>query len=701
MTRSKEILVDLGDFRVGLLNDVETRAESEADYALAAFVGEAGRRLAEAEVIENLATLHFRGTGRTGRYLGVDGFDLDDADDSIALAIAQFSGDADEVPRMIPSEAQRLLEILEAFLTDAVVGDFTQGREESTQEYALAVDLRGRGRTPTRYRLFLITDHQLTRHTKEFPSSSLNGVPIDYHVWDIRRFWEAHESAQGRDALEIDLREWNRDGLPALRITGDSGFETFLAAVPGAMLADLYHRYGSRLLESNVRSYLSARGKINKGIQTTVQSQPEMFLAYNNGITATATGVRTGSSGAIETITDLQIVNGGQTTASLFYVRRDARGAGTLLSDVHVQMKLVVVDAVTAVELVPNVSRYANSQNRVSEADFFSNSPFHVRMEDLSRRLLAPQLPGRQYQNKWYYERTRGQYQNERSKLSGAQQKQFELTYPRSQVITKTDAAKYEVSWGQKPHLVSAGAQRNFMAFAESVAKRWTEAPDTFNEEYFRDLVAKAVLFNELRLLVAKQEWYQQGYLANIIAYTMSKMAYEVARQAPRERMNFRAIWSKQSTPPEVLAEGLEIARRALEMLTMANRPVQNVTEWAKREDAWKRFQGTPMPLSPEFMATLVSDIEVRDQRAAARGRQKTDTGIQMQAAVLQTSVDEWMNLESFVLTHRLGTEAQRGILTQLKASRLVPTDRQVTAIINLVKAAKSRGYKPLEPAWQ
>jgi hypothetical protein len=693
--------VELKEFRAELLNDVETRAESEADYALLAFVAEAGQRLAEAEIVENLAPLHFRGAGKLRRKLGLDGFDLDDADDSVALAIAQFSGDSADSPRMNPTEARRLLGVLEAFLDEAVAGDFTQGREESTQEYALAVDLRNRGRTPSRYRLFLLTDYQLTDQTKEFPSSSLNGVPIDYHVWDVRRFWEANESTQGREPLEIDLCEWNRDGLSALRISGESGFQTYLAAVPGAMLADLYHRYGSRLLESNVRAYLSARGKINKGIQTTVLSQPQMFLAYNNGITATATSVRTAPSGAIEAITDLQIVNGGQTTASLFYVRRDTRGTPTSLSDVHVQMKLVVVDPEAAVELVPNISRYANSQNRVSEADFFSNSAFHVRMEDLSRRVMAPQLPGRQYQNKWYYERTRGQYQNERSKLTGAQQKQFELTYPRSQVITKTDAAKYEVSWGQKPHLVSAGAQKNFMAFAEAIAKRWNDAPDAFNDEYFRDLVAKAILFNELRFVVAKQDWYQQGYLANIIAYTMSKMAHEVGRQTPGERMNFRGIWNRQSTPPAVLAEGVAIARRALGVLTWANRPVQNVTEWAKREDAWKLFRDEPLELSSEFRSTLLSDMEVGSLQSSARARQKLDTGIQMQTAVLQTPADEWSNLESFSLTHRLGTEAQRGILAQLKAGRLVPTDRQVVAIVDLVNVAKSRGYKPLDPAWQ
>lgn len=691
--------MDLDEFRIGLLNDVETRAESEGDFILSAFVGELSQRMAEAEVIENLDPLHFRGVGRKNRNLGVDGFDLDDADESIALAIAYFSGINDPTPpRLIPSEARRVFGLLEAFLEESANGDFIAGREESTREYGLALDLRNRGRAPSRYRLYLLTDYLLSDQTREFTSSDVNGIPVDFHVWDIRRFWELQTSAQGREPLEIDLREWNNNGLPALKVVGDAGFTTYLAAIPGAMLADLYHRHGSRLLESNVRSYLTARGKINKGIQTTVHSAPHMFLAYNNGITATATGVRTNANGAIEAITDLQVVNGGQTTASLFYVRRDPRHQ-TTLSGIHVQMKLVVVEPQDATELVPNISRFANSQNRVSEADFFSNSPFHVRLEELSRRLLAPQSPGRQYQNKWYYERTRGQYQNDRSKLSTGQQKQFDLSYPRGQVITKTDAAKYEVSWDQKPHLVSAGAQKNFMAFADSVAKRWADSPESFNEQYFRDLVAKAILFNEVRYLVAKQDWYEKGYLANIVSYTLAKLSYEVARQVPNSRMNFRRIWDKQSTPPAILEQCLVIAKLALATLTAATRPVQNVTEWAKREDAWKRLREASIPLAEDFKATLLSEIAVRDMQSAAKTVQKTDSGIRLQMVVVQTPMEEWQDLLEYCNDNGLGTTMQRSILSQLMSGR-VPSDRQAAVLVELVKTAKSLGYSSRHPEW-
>ena len=80
----------------------------------------------------------------------------------------------------------------------------------------------------------------------------------------------------------------------------------------------------------------------------------------------------------IDSIKDLQIVNGGQTTASLFHTRRSDKAD---LGEVFVQMKLTVIDDEKSEEVVPRISEFANTQNKVNAADFFSNHPFHVRME--------------------------------------------------------------------------------------------------------------------------------------------------------------------------------------------------------------------------------------------------------------------------------------------------------------------------------
>ena len=682
----------MSDFREALLNSVRMRADVDGDFTLSAFVAEASERLADAEEIENLIPTHFEGVGGNRKRLRVDGYDLGDSDDSIALAVALFS-DEDDVSNVTATEVAKALGALEGYLHDAVNGTFEIDREPSDPAVQLAVDLRHRGKSVTRYRLYLLCDSPLSASVKHLPSSVLNGIPIDYHVWDIQRFEQLQSSNQGREELRISLSEWLPSGLPALRIEGDSGFETYLAAIPGSVLADLYARHGSRLLESNVRAFLQGRGKVNKGIKITIMSEPDMFLAYNNGVTATATGVVRNAAGHITAITDLQIVNGGQTTASLFYVRRDLPPKSDV-SNVHVQMKLVVVDRERAKDLVPSISRYANSQNKVSEADFFSNSPFHVRLETLSRRLLAPAKPGVHFQTRWFYERTRGQYQSERSKLTTTEQKKYDAANPRGQVITKTDAAKYEVSWNQQPHLVSAGAQKNFVAFAASVSDKWDKSDAEFNEAYFKGLVAKAILFQSIRARVAKADWYQSGYLANIVTYAMAKVAYEISRQKPNSRMNFDLIWRQQAVTEPVLATFVDAGNLAFQALTAERRPVQNVTEWAKRKDCWDVVRAMKMTLPPDFTGTLVSTSEVQEEIQQAKRTQKIDNSIHVQSAVFEISRDSWEEVRSFGIEAKIVSPTDVGILDLVTGRKSgFPSERQSSRLLAVLQKAKDHGF--------
>ncbi len=467
-------------------------------------------------------------------------------------------------------------------------------------------------------------------------------------------------------------------------------------ALPGTVLADLYGRYGSRLLESNVRSFLSARGSVNRGIRSTLLSEPWSFLAYNNGVTATATDVTIDpATNAIVAIKDLQIVNGGQTTASLFYVRRERR-QNRSLGDAFVQAKLVVVSPSVAEEMVPRISRYANSQNRVSEADFFSNSPFHVRLENLSQRLLAPAKAGLNYQTKWFYERTRGQYLNEAGKMTSSEAKRFALTYPRDQVLTKTDAARYESAWAQKPHVVSAGAQKNFLAFAEDVAKRWEASPEDFNEAYFKHLVSKAILYARLRRIIARADWYQSGYLANIVAYAMAKLACAIETQALGFELDFDAIWQAQGLSPALERAGLDVAYQCFLGLTDPNRPVVNVTEWAKREACWESIRRSHWVLPDDLRSELASKAAVVEGRRSARDVQKIDSGIEAQARVMAIGVQGWAAVRDFTIQRNMATPLERDLLGVACSPRKVPSEKQSVLLLRLLDRAHSEGLQGL-----
>jgi hypothetical protein len=686
--------VNLEEFFDDVMNGVHTRAEIDRDYTQSAFLSEMGERLVDAEEIDGLTPVLFTGTGQRGRRLAVTAYDLDDPDGSVALAVLDFD-DATTPGTLSETDARRLYGTLQAYVEEAIDGSFQKDREESSPEVHLAEILRRRGRSITRHRLYLLSNRVLSRRAKDFASSTIGDTPVEYHVWDIERLHRLHESNQGRETLRIDLREWAPGGVPALHVSGGHATtETYLCALPARLLADLYGRYGSRLLEGNVRSYLSARGNVNKGIRTTVLAEPDLFIAYNNGITATATGVTVDDAGtAIVGLDDLQIVNGGQTTASLFFVAREQRD-GSQLDGVSVQAKVVVVTPGTASELVPNISRRANSQNKVSEADFFSNSPFHVRMEELSRRILTPARPGVSFQTKWFYERTRGQYLNEKSKLTSREEKQFAAEYPKSQVITKTDAAKYAVSWAQRPHIVSRGAQKNFVEFAKDVAERWENKPEDFNDTYFRQLVGQAILYNEIRVAVANANWYEKGYLANIVTYTVAKLAAVVAATGSEE-FDWAAVWQRQAISDTTREFALEVALEVRDVLTDERRPVVNVTEWAKRDACWTAVSDLAMILPGAMSADLVGREAAKSERRSARVQRKVDDGIQSQAAVLAIDAREWTELERFCKAKGLLTEKNVGILALVTGRRPgLPSELQASNLLQLRARAAANGYR-------
>lgn len=684
--------MDSQQFYEELMNSVHTRAELDNNFTESSFLHEATERLVEAEEVSNFIPVHFTGSGTRNRRLAISAYDKDESDDSIAIAVVHFE-DRTKIATLTETEAKRQFAAVRNYIEESLNGSFQVGREESSEEYQFADELHRRGQSVTRYRLYLLTNKALSARAKDFPSDAVGGIPVEFHVWDVERFRRVFESVLGREELTIDLREWAPAGVPALRAsTAEDDTTTYLCVLPARLIADLYGRYGGRLLQGNVRSYLSNRGKVNRGIRETIMSKPELFLAYNNGITATATSVEVADS-SITKVSDLQIVNGGQTTASLFYAQRDNKEA-MQFDEAHVQAKLVVVSPDLAQELVPNISRFANSQNRVSDADFFSNSPFHVRLEELSRQILTPPRPGITYQSKWFYERTRGQYVNEKAKFGNtAEEKKFSVTYPRSQVITKTDAAKYAVSWACKPHIVSAGAQKNFLAFADGVAKRWESSSESFNESYFKDLVAQAILYNSIRKAVSQQYWYQSGYLANIVTYTVSKISDTVTKIG-QGKFSFDAVWQRQELSEATIEFALDIAIQVLKELTSDDRPKANVTEWAKDEQCWKIVQAMPLTPPQDFLSELVSDDVVRSTKRAARVQQHVDDGIHMQTAVLNVPRDEWLAVQRFAEKQRLLTPTEAGILALVtRPSPAIPTERQAARLIELRQRVSDSGY--------
>ena len=674
----------MSDFYGELSNAITLRAQGNSAFRLEAFGEEAAERLESAEVVQDLTIVALRCLGRKGSRLSLLGYAEDSADSSLIILCHVFY----DPPGLMLStaDARAAFKAATGFIEQSADGHLIDSLEMSSREAEharyfrdlLRRDQRNSLETVTRFKFILLSDGTVSGKLRSFDSDEVCGLPASYAIWDLGRFEELARSESGQDDYDVDITKWLPEGLPCLPAAStESTTQSYLAVLPARLLADVFNEHGSQLLESNVRTFLSARGKVNRGIQRTLASEPEKFLSFNNGLTTTATGVvvEGGADGPrIMSLRNWQIVNGGQTTASIAHFVRTQRDAA--IDDVYVPMKLVTVEPANASETVSSISRYANSQNAVSEADLFSNSPFHIRLEQISRRLLAPALNGQQVHTKWFYERARGQWENQRNAGPASHVRRFELEYPKKQRITKTDWAKYAFSWGKRPHEVSRGAQTNFMAFARLASELWEKDENQFGDAYFRAGIAKAIFYAEARALVMAAEWYSTGYLANIVAYSISRFAHEVESRFPGRKYDLEQIWRQQGLSEPSRGSLSTIAREMHLLLTDPARPQANVTQWAKQEEAWRRAKLRPVTLHPAIESDLIDVDEVRIRAKDAKRERAVDTGMETIARVLAVERSVWGKALTTVAGRNVLSPTDRDIM-ELVAAGKIPTDRQ------------------------
>lgn len=294
---------------------------------------------------------------------------------------------------------------------------------------------------------------------------------IEYNVWDMQRVYQQHNIRTGKEKVEIDFpTEYNTE-LQCLKMSEENPFvDAYMAIIPGITLAKIYKKYQQVLLEKNVRTFLQFKGKVNKGIRKTLREEPDMFFSYNNGISTTASEIEVKDIDGTLYITrlyDWQIVNGGQTTASISASLNDR---DVELGKVFVPMKISVIrDAENSESIIKAISTSANSQTAIKNSDFSANEPYLIDLEKYSRSEWVPNGKAKPI-CKWYFERTRGQYLDQLAQLTGYNEKAFKREYPKNQKITKTDIAKYEASWNMMPYNVCRGAEKNYTMYQTSNA---------------------------------------------------------------------------------------------------------------------------------------------------------------------------------------------------------------------------------------
>lgn len=501
---------------------------------------------------------------------------------------------------------------------------------------------------------------------------------VEREVWDLDRLAKIC-GGDGDERPSIDFIGEFGVSLPCLVTSRtDDGLQVFMTWIRGDLLAQIYNTYRSRLLERNVRSFLQFTGKVNKGIRETVLDRPARFLSYNNGLSATASVVHLEDVGSglarIRAVKDFQIVNGGQTTASIASCARRDR---VDVSGVSVAMKLTVVPPDKLDEFVPLISKFANTQNRIQEADFSANHPWHIELERLSRNTWTKPTADTPRGTRWFYERSRGQYADElASQNTAAGRRRFRIENPTSQKFTKTDLAKYVLTWDQQPAVVSRGAQKCFVEFMNRIQRERRSPPDATEFERIGGL---AMLFRRAEKLYGEMGY--QGYRAQVITYSIARLSNALARRLP-----FDEMWKDQAIPEDITVSLAKVIVGVRDVITQppGNR---NITEWCKREDCWTAILALPV---------AIDDVRDRAVRPDLGGSVQPTGADGTVIAVAAVSSDVWFAVSSWAKDTGTLVPWQRSLaysLGRLRSRGASPSPRQAIQGRKLIMEALRLGF--------
>lgn len=540
---------------------------------------------------------------RDGKEMSLDAYSYDESDKSIVLYINDFK-DSLEASTLNKADIVLLHNKMLNFLEEAYDNRLSLYFDESNEILKIGKDFEKRLRIEyinlnndlsiDKIKMFVITNKKLSERIKfsdlDFPF--FHGKRVIVNIWSIQRIYDLFLSGRTKEPVTVSVNQFGFNGIPCIKaeMSNTTDYDAYLAIIPGKLLHSIYYEYGSRLLEGNVRAFLSNKGKINKGIRNTIINEPTKFFTYNNGIACTAQSVELNEDGSnITKINDLQIINGGQTTASLTSAVLNNQSQ---LENVFVPLKLTVVKDDDYDTVISNISKYANSQNKVTDGDLFSNHPFHRRFEDLAKKYPAPAKDDEFYDTLWYYERSRGKYEQEKFKLKTKKQiEDFEKKRPKNQVLKKEDIAKYYMAANElRPDIVSKGSQKCMFTFATHIDDIFSKHEEKFNEAFYKKMICYAILYRETDRIVnnAKNEWYNVGgYKLNIVPYSVAKL---MTLLPTGYYLNYNIIWKKQALPQALI--------RMLKKITyVTNQYIQKtakgviVTEHCKKEETWKKYR--------------------------------------------------------------------------------------------------------------
>lgn len=635
--------------------------------------------LSDAGETENYRVCFDEKISKRGVEHKINGYSLYENYETLDLFVTIYNGDS-SIQSVTKGDADKTIDRAVKFFRNAIYKDYVNEIEESSEIFDLAQTLANVPEVKeylTRVNIFLITNGEVKADLKT--SDTVAGYTVFYRTIDINYLFNL--SDKSRVPIEINFEQSGYKVPCIVNETENSEYQSWLAIIPGLALADIYEQYGARLLEQNVRSFLQFTGKINKGIRNTILKEQHMFMAFNNGIAATAeevsiTDLPNNQGKAIAQVKDFQIVNGGQTTASVYHTWKKDK---VDISNVFVPVKLTIVkNRDNFSEIVGRIAEYANTQNRVSASDLSSNRENHVLIEKLSRTIWAPPISGETTQTRWFFERSRGQYKNDRNRfgITPSKRKQFDKQNPRSQMFTKELLAKYintyeEVYNGKKlvvgPHIVVRGSQKNYAQFLNY---NFSFKPDNI---WFEDLVSKALLFkiSEKIYGVKPNAIGDMRYIT--VPYSIAWLSHKLDY-----KLDLYKIWKKQSLS-EILKDKLHEVMSKIEDYIKSHAPGSLYGEWAKKEDCWNKIKNEDFNIDLESLkADLVNKSSEKRKKLTEDETQKAETEASFNR-LKSIHIKTWKKIENWGRETENLTQYQNDMASTLSSK--IRNNRKITDI--------------------
>jgi len=673
------------EYRNNWLKEIMSEANVEDDprYREEVFTEDSLTILNEADILDNPMPSPYKSHG-----VAVNAYDFDDEIKTLHLVVTRFEGIGD-MPPLQNSKIKEIFKRVENFYNRS-----TQGLHEKIDESAEANDLAkliydNSGEVRNVY-FTLITD-MVCKGQAGYEIELEGSATARLNVWDIQRFYRYENSGKVAEEININTEDYGTDFIKAtLANEKDEPYNIFIGVMNGQLLFNLYDKWGTRLLERNVRAYLQARGRksVNSEIRKTIREEPEMFMAYNNGLTITCNHLDFDLKGdkgelVIKSIGDFQIVNGGQTIASIWHAKNIYKESE--ISKINVQVKIAYVKDKEDIEEIANkISYTSNRQNAVNTADFKAKHPFHIALEKLSRSIWAPDPHGGNIETKWFYERARGLYDETRNlKRTDAEKRKWVARNPKQQKFDKLLLAKAFRTFELRPDEVCLGAQKNFTLFSLDLKENKKE---TLDEIDYKDIVAKVILWKTTERLISAQKI--PGYRAQIVTYTLALISYLM-----QGRIDFLKIWDKQNVGEDLKDLINEYAYKVRDFIVDTE---LNVTEYVKKEEVWnkikKKFDSDKKSISEKVPSSLVDPSKAKKEKKRIKAPKKQVKFIS------KLTPDDWFSMAKWGKSTNHLTGIQRS--QAFNIGRHLKNGKEISSKLGYVgeiilKKAKEMGFEP------